>query len=313
MPSNDLFLTSTVTFYEPVTKPKCPRFGKIAGLAKRVRQDMSALRLPTGHNSLRAGVTSPKKNDPWTTVMGLEGIEPRRALEQRFHPTISPSMGILNQAEMLDTSNSKRKKQFRNYNVRVVGPDYAPLPTPSGELESEERLKTPARVLLALAEGAVEWVAVHLVDPSVISTSSALTPFNGNAAGASGVSATSQSLAFPQADLASTTAFATPAALDSNAHAQNQNGLGASHLHPRVDADSNHSNNEDAADAAAADDEGGEDPRGGALAFWFALQEALWEVDIDTFGRGFSSFYAERAEFGNIRAAVAMPLHRFLS
>ncbi|KAJ7017049.1 hypothetical protein C8F04DRAFT_1406335 [Mycena alexandri] len=192
-------------------------------------------------------------------------------------------------------------------------PDYAGI---GGGRDASEKLKTHARLLLALAESGVEWVAAHLVDVSTISTDASAAQ-----AGISGVTGQGRSrgelaqtlvrvmLALTAADPGgarlktsstpggsgssfghnASSAFGSSAFASSSTSTSAHSGSagfanvqnGASFAHDATNGNGNGVQDADSDDDEDdwADEEDGIPP-GGPLAFWFALQEALWEVDV---------------------------------
>ncbi|KAJ7726223.1 hypothetical protein B0H16DRAFT_1735764 [Mycena metata] len=170
---------------------------------------------------------------------------------------------------------------FGEYAPSAPGPEYGRLPTSTVELE--ERLKWHARLLLALAESAVEWVAAHLVDVSLVTTAAtSTTPFNANAGGTKTRAELAQTLVRVMLALTAADPGGARLRLFSASAAPNSTGFGVSTLAPDSNAQNGSNNDDDAEEDDGG--EGGEDedgiPPGGPLAFWFALQEALWEVDV---------------------------------
>ncbi|KAJ7725689.1 hypothetical protein B0H16DRAFT_1895026 [Mycena metata] len=170
---------------------------------------------------------------------------------------------------------------FAEYVSAAVGPEYGRLPTSSGELE--ERLKGHARLLLALAESGVEWVAGHLVDVSTLAVlvPPHFGPQTQNPMGASGTKTRGElAQTLVRVMLALTAADPGGARLrvSSASAAPNSTGFPTTqNVGPAAHNTANDATNHDIEEEDEDDDGGGEDqdgiPAGGPLAFWFALQE----------------------------------------
>jgi hypothetical protein len=132
----------------------------------------------------------------------------------------------------------------------VTVPDYA-LRLPHG---ANAQLATHARLLVALADAGVEWVAGHLVDASAVQ--------HPNPGGV-----------VPRAVLAQTLVRLMLAL-----SAQDPGGARLSASYYAEGASPAHGEHAD--DDADDDDDDGEQQGPGPLGFWYLLQEALWEIPV---------------------------------
>ncbi|KAF8137993.1 hypothetical protein K438DRAFT_2119474 [Mycena galopus ATCC 62051] len=166
----------------------------------------------------------------------------------------------------------------------TTNPNYA-LPSLSGD--SKRRLKTHARLLIALADAGVEWVAAHLVDAVGVAYSAAAASSGGEERPTWPACLLAQTLvrlvlALTAADAGGARVRLVMSAASSASTSTGGAGAGEMHIQLLTRQEA-----EEEEEADTESDEGDDNDNAGApLGFWYLLQEALWEVPTRRVRRG---------------------------
>ncbi|KAF8156161.1 hypothetical protein K438DRAFT_2026353 [Mycena galopus ATCC 62051] len=145
---------------------------------------------------------------------------------------------------------------------------------------SKRRLKTHARLVISLADAAVEWVAAHLVDAVGVACSAGTATSSGEGRPTLPACLLAQTLvrlvlALIAADVGGARVRISSTSSGSSV-STSAGGAGAGEMHIQL-LTPQEAEEEEEADAEG-DEEDDNDNAGAPLGFWYLLQEALWEV-----------------------------------
>ncbi|KAJ6468925.1 hypothetical protein C8R45DRAFT_1218716 [Mycena sanguinolenta] len=253
----------------------------VAWLPNRLLPDMDVARLVPLLIALL-----PSSPPPFSTPGTLSGRSPT-AVTTTLSELLSRPPSGWGPSVLLEPLLAWVARRFPEY-VHTHTPPSQYAPTAAPEKEKRARLRTHAKLLIALADATVEWVAGHLVDFSVVSApATPAAPFAAgpsfagagtSGSGEGGVSRATLAQTLVRVMLALTAvdaggtrvrfASASPSYPSSAQSASAPNYASEVELLPEDQEDE-------------GDDEGDEEDdahAGAPLGFWYLLQEALWEI-----------------------------------